>query len=301
MRLLRWLIALAVVAVPLGLWLSRAVPLPEDALTGISGDAARGAPLFAAAGCASCHTAPDAERDGPLVLAGGRRFVSDFGTFVAPNISPDPDHGIGAWSDLDLANAIQRGVSPQGQHYYPAFPYTAYARADIQDVADIIAHLRTLPASDTPSQPQDVTFPFNIRRATGLWKTLYMSTDWVLNDALTDRIVRGRYLVEALGHCGECHTPRGPLGALDTARWLGGAANPVESEGRIPNITPAVLGWSDLDIVDYLATGFTPDFDSAGGEMAAVVRNTAQLTEDDRIAIAAYLLAIPDVTEDGAP
>ena len=196
------------------------------------------------AGCASCHTAPDAEKaDGLPVLAGGQRFETDFGTFVAPNISTDPAHGIGGWSDLELANAIQRGISPEGAHYYPAFPYTAYARAGRQDIADLIAYMRTLPADATPSQPHDIGFPFNIRRSLGGWKRLYARDAWVVTGELDSQVQRGRYLVEALGHCGECHTPRDRFGGPDTARWLAGAPNP-SGEGRIPDITPAALGWS---------------------------------------------------------
>lgn len=271
-------------------------PLPASALQGLTGDAARGATVFAAAGCASCHTAPDGTEagDAPPVLAGGRRFVSDFGTFVAPNVSPDPVHGIGAWTDAQIVNAVMRGVSPDGAHYYPAFPYGAYARAEPQDMLDLVAHLRTLPGSDRPSAPQEVGFPYSIRRAVGGWKRLYLGGDWVLAEAATPQILRGRYLVEALGHCGECHTPRGALGGLRRDAWLAGAPDP-SGEGRIPNITPAALTWSEAEIAAYLQSGFTPSFDTAGGEMAAVVRNTARLQPEDRAAIAAYLKAIPPV------
>ncbi|WP_439155857.1 c-type cytochrome [Yoonia sp.] len=293
MRIWRGLALLLVAGVAGGFVVTRPQPLSDDALSGVNADPDHGAVIFAAAGCASCHRAPDTE-EGPL--AGGRAFTSDFGTFYAPNITPDPIHGIGDWTDLELANAIQRGISPGGAHYYPAFPYTAYARASAQDIGDLIAHLRTLPASATPSQPHDVGFPFNIRRSLGGWKLLFGSDDWVLNGDLTAEVQRGRYLVEALGHCGECHTPRNALGGLNRANWLAGAPNP-SGKGRIPNITPGGLDWSEQDIAIYLASGFTPDFDSAGGEMAEVVLNTAQLTDDDRAAIAAYLKAVPAVAD----
>lgn len=293
MRLLRWAVFLGVVGGAAGLWLSRPQPLEAAVLDGIIGDAAAGAVTFAVAGCASCHVASDAESGVAPVLSGGQRFVTAFGTFVAPNISPDPVHGVGAWSDLEIASAIMTGVSPGGQHYYPAFPYASYARATPQDVADIVAYLRTLLASDVPSADSEVGFPFNIRRGVGLWKALYVAPDWVIAEAATDEIARGRYLVEALGHCAECHTPRDALGGLDTSRWLAGAVAP-DGEGRVPGITPAILDWSERDIAAYLSSGFTPDFDSAGGEMAAVVRNTAQLSDADRLAIAAYLKALPE-------
>ena len=248
--------------------------------------------VFAAAGCASCHTAPDDDdHDRAPVLAGGKRFETQFGTFVAPNISPSAS-GVGNWSDLELATAILNGVSPEGAHYYPAFPYTTYARAETQDVVDLIAYLRTLPEDATPSQGHDVGFPFNIRRSLFGWKVLFASDDWVMADPATDEIARGRYLVEALGHCGECHTPRNALGGMQRNAWLTGAPLP-SGEGRVPGITPAQLGWSEGDIAAYLQSGFTPEFDVVGGEMFDVVQNMAKLDDADRAAIAAYLVALP--------
>ena len=157
---------------------------------------------------------------------------------------------------------------------------------------DLVAHLRTLPPSQVESLPHDVPFPFSIRRGIGLWKRLNLNEDWVVEGDLTAQQQRGRYIAEALSHCGECHTPRGPLGGLDHARWLSGAPNP-SGEGRIPDITPAGLDWSESDIAYYLETGFTPDFDTAGAEMAMVVSELAKLPTEDRAAIAAYLKAVP--------
>lgn len=265
--------------------------LDSSAVAGFVGDASRGEAVFWAGGCASCHMAEGAEGPAQLVLSGGQRFQSDFGTFVAPNISPHPTKGIGGWSLLDLANAMTRGVSPEGAHYYPAFPYTSYVRADLRDIADLKAFLDKLPVSDAASLPHDVGFPFNIRRALGGWKMLFFRSDWVVHGDLGEVETRGRYLAEALGHCGECHTPRNALGGPDLARWLGGAPNPT-GKGRIPNITPGVLDWSEADLVGYFTTGFTPDFDSAGGHMAHVVENLARLPESDRAAIAAYLKVV---------
>lgn len=268
--------------------------LPPGALDGFTGDPARGERVFWAGGCASCHAAEGARDEARLVLSGGRRFPSGFGTFVAPNISPHPEAGIGGWSSDDFANAMVEGVSPGGRHYYPAFPYTAYALADPQDLADLWAFLATLPPDATPSAPHEVRFPFSIRRSVGAWKLLFARSDFVLAEAGTEEIARGRYLAEALGHCGECHTPRNALGGLDTARWLGGAPNP-SGRGTIPNITPGRLTWSQADIAGYLKTGFTPEFDSAGGHMAEVVRNLSHLPDEDLAAIAAYLKAVPAV------
>lgn len=252
------------------------------------GNAEAGERIFWASGCASCHAAPGAQGDAMLQLAGGAELESEFGTFIAPNISTDPRHGIGGWTVGDFANAVKRGVSPGGQHYYPAFPYTSYSRMRDKDVADLFAFMQTLPAVASDAPEHRVSFPFNLRRGLGLWKQLYLNDDPQVEIAdASDQVLAGQYLVEALGHCGECHTPRAITGGLETDRWLGGR----------PNITPGgeIAGWSDDDIAYYLESGFTPDFDSAGGRMAAVVRNMAQLPTEDREAIAAYLKAIPAV------
>ncbi len=256
-------------------------------------DATRGERVFTAGGCASCHAAPGAEGTQKIVLTGGRAFASDFGTFYAPNISFGANSaGIAEWSVLNLADALRQGVSPDGQHYYPAFPYTSYRNMTDQDVADLYAYLQTLPASDAPNRPHDVGFPFNIRRSLGGWKLLFFREGWVAG-ADTPELERGRYLVEALGHCAECHTPRNALGGLDIGNWMAGSKNPA-GNGAIPALTPDRLGWTADDVAYFLETGFTPDFDAVGGEMADVVENTAALTDEDRAAIAAYLLALPD-------
>ncbi|MFN3992297.1 MAG: c-type cytochrome [Tabrizicola flagellatus] len=294
MRILRWLVVLGLIAAGGVYVMARPQPLAAAAVANLTGDAAKGELVFWAAGCASCHMAEGAKGEAQLVLSGGQRFPSDFGTFVAPNISQDPEHGIGTWSLLDLANALKRGVSPEGEHYYPALPYASYAKMQMQDVADLYAFLKTLPADPTPSQPHELAFPFSLRETVGVWKLLFLSEAWALPGNLTPTAARGRYIAEALAHCGECHTPRNLLGGLDTARWLGGAPNP-SGQGRIPNITPGKLGWSASDIVQYLTTGFTPDYDSVGGHMAHVVENMARLPESDRVAVAEYLLAVPTV------
>lgn len=294
MRVLRWVLGIGLIGAAT-LWvLARPDPMTEADVAGLTGDAAKGALVFWAAGCASCHMAAGAKGEAQLVLTGGQRFPSDFGTFVAPNISQDPEQGIGRWTLLDLANAVTRGVSPEGEHLYPALPYASYAKMRLQDVADLHAFLKTLPSDPTPSQPHDIGFPFSLRQTLGVWKLLYLNDDWAVPGSLTPTAERGRYIAEAMAHCGECHTARTLLGGMDTARWLGGAPNP-SSEGRIPNITPAKLGWTAPEIVQYLTTGFTPDFDSVGGLMAHVVENMARLPEADRQAVAEYLLVVPNV------
>ncbi|SET20496.1 c-type cytochrome [Oceanicella actignis] len=278
-------------------WLATAPRRPDPALTaGLQGDAARGALVFRVGGCAACHAAPGAEPAERPVLSGGRRFVTPFGTFTAPNVSPHPEAGIGAWSLQDFAAAMLRGVGRDGRHLYPAFPYVSYARMTPQDVADLWAWMRALPPSDSRPPGHDLPFPFNIRRGLGLWKLLALDPSWVVDVPADDALaMRGRYLVEGPGHCAECHTPRNALGVLDRARWLQGAPNP-DGPGVVPDITPGpkgIGGWSEEDIAWYLESGFTPDYDSVGGSMAEVVRNLSGLPKEDLRAIAAYLKAVP--------
>ena len=288
LRLVRALALLAIIGGAVFWGLTRPETLSPDDLAGLTGSAAKGEPIFWAAGCASCHMAQDATGDAQLVLSGGQKFPSAFGTFLAPNISPDPEQGIGGWDLTAFANAITKGVGPDGQHLYPALPYAAYNKMALQDVADLKSFMDTLPHSATPSQPHDLAFPFTLRRGLGLWKRLFVTTDWVVSGNLTEPQTRGRYIAEAMAHCGECHTPRNPIGGLKRDLWLSGAPDP-SGKGTIPNITPGKLTWSTDEIVEYLTTGFTPEFDSVGGHMVHVVENMARLPETDRQAVAAYL------------
>ncbi|MDQ2065450.1 c-type cytochrome [Xinfangfangia sp. CPCC 101601] len=297
MRLLRNFMILCGISAAGLYWWTLPAPLDASAMAGLTGDATRGEAVFHATGCASCHTAPGASDSDELVLAGGQRFASPFGTFLAPNISQDKAHGIGDWSALDLANALTRGVSRGGEHLYPALPYASYAKLALQDVADLHVYLQSLPADPTPSQPHEIGFPFNIRMALGGWKLLFLSNDWAVAGNLTPTEDRGRYLVEAMGHCGECHTPRNALGGMDRSRWLAGAEDASDPTGvaRVPNITPAKLSWSEDEIAYYMQSGFTPDYDSVGGHMAHVVANFARLPVEDSKAVAAYLKRVPAV------
>jgi mono/diheme cytochrome c family protein len=293
----RWLAGLAaagIAGVGAFLIVTRPAHVDPAEVAALTADPVRGEQVFWAGGCASCHAAADATGDARLILAGGRAFKTDFGTFHAPNISSDPVQGIGGWSVADLASAMLHGTSPDGRHYYPAFPYTSYAHVPLQDVADLRAYLATLPASDAAPVANDVPFPFNFRLLVGGWKFLYADKGWVVADPLTPEETRGRALVEGLGHCSECHTPRDALGGKRTDAWLAGGPNP-DGPGRIPDITPGALTWSEADIAEYLKSGFTPDYDSAGGNMAEVVQNISHLPDADRAAIAAYLKKVPPV------
>jgi mono/diheme cytochrome c family protein len=271
-------------------------------------DPKAGERIFDAGGCASCHAAKGAKGEDRLELGGGLELVTDFGTFRAPNISPDPETGIGGWSGADLVNAMLHGVSPEGVHYYPAFPYSSYARMRVEDVLDLKAFLDTLPPVRNSVADHSLGFPYNIRRGLGLWKQLYLDPSPVValpRDAPAD-VQLGQYLVEGPGHCGECHTGRNAIGGPDRSHWLAGAPNP-EGEGTIPNITsgPGGIGeWSEEDIVYSFESGFLPDFDTYGGSMVAVQENLARLRPEDRAAIAAYLKAappLPDAVPSTAP
>lgn len=283
-----------VVALAAAGWVATAPqPLGADEVARRPGDAARGERIFHVGGCASCHAAKGAKGADRIRLGGGAALVTQFGTFQPPNISPGPD-GIGGWSLADFDNAMRRGISPDGRHYYPAFPYTSYARMTAADVADLHAYLQTLPAVAGKTPENQVGFPFSIRRGIGLWKRFYLASAPVaaLPATASPAARAGQYLVEGPGHCGECHTPRTPFGGTDRTRWLAGAPDP-EGKGKVPGLTTATLEWSAGDIAEYLKTGFTPDYDSVGGSMVEVQANMAELPQADRDAISAYLKAVP--------
>lgn len=260
------------------------------------GSAERGETVFWAGGCSSCHAAKDAEGDEKLALGGGVVLKTEFGDFVVPNISMDSEDGIGAWSAADFANAMLRGVSPDGRHYYPSFPYTSFVRMELEDIADLWAYWQTLPAVEGRTDGHSLVFPYNMRRAIGIWKRAFLSdAPAVALDDPDPKVARGQYLVEGPGHCGECHSPRDAAGAIDLQKWLAGAPNP-DGEGRIPNITGGEGGigsWSASDIAYYLESGFTPDFDSVGGSMVKVQESISRLPSEDLEAIGAYLKAVP--------
>jgi mono/diheme cytochrome c family protein len=254
----------------------------------------RGAYLAAASGCVTCHTDAKAKT---LRFAGGGPLVTPFGTFYAPNITPDPEHGIGGWSDADFVRALGEGISPGGRHYFPVFPYTSYTFMTSDDARAIKAYLFSLAPVARPSRAHDVRFPFNWRFAQTFWKWLFFEPGPPRSEpGRGAEWNRGAYLVRALVHCGECHTPRNVLGGIDGSRWLAGALDGTQGDAT-PNITPdaetGIGGWSAEEIADYLETGMNPDGDFAGSSMADVVEHsTSKLTDADRAAIAAYLRSV---------
>lgn len=267
-------------------------------------DPANGEVMFNAGGCTSCHSVPAGDKcEDPAtkdkrVLGGGRCLKTPFGTFYVPNISPDPETGIGAWSDIEFVNAMQRGISPSGAHYYPSFPYTSYQRMRVEDLLDLKAFIDTLPAVKNRAPDHELALPFRLRRGLGLWKLLYLDGKPFVPDPAKSQILnRGAYLVEGPGHCGECHTPRNALGGKIESKHLAGGPAP-EGDGWIPNITQSKDGladWSETDIVSAFQTGLLPSFDSFGSSMVAVQQNLARLPQADLEAIAAYLKSLPAI------
>jgi mono/diheme cytochrome c family protein len=259
---------------------------------------ANGQTTFNAGGCSSCHAVPG--QPDRLKLGGGLALTSPFGTFYVPNISSDPTDGIGRWTEAQFITAVTEGVSPSGTHYFPAFPYTTYAHARISDVRDLFAYLKTLAPVSGKVRDHDVPFPFNIRRNIGIWKWLFMDGKPFAPDATRPaQWNRGAYLVNSLGHCAECHSPRNFLGGIVASQRFAGGPDP-EGKGWVPNITQkGISDWSEKDIAYFLESGQTPDGDSAGGSMASVIRNMSQLNEADRAAIANYIKSLPPA--DGPP
>jgi len=261
------------------------------------GDAKRGAYLTKAAGCVGCHT--EVKKDA-TPYAGGRALKTPFGTFYGPNITPHPSAGLGRWSEADFVRAMRLGVRPDGEHYFPAFPYPSFTRITDTDLRDLWAYLRTLPPSARPSQAHDLRFPFGWRFLVTGWKWLFFSPGAFSADATrTPLLQRGAYLVEALGHCGECHTARNFLGGPKRDRPLAGAAKGPHGD-RVANLTPAKLKkWSDAELKGFLQTGLTPDGDVAAETMGEVIRNTTgELIPEDLAAVIAYLRSLPAIADE---
>jgi mono/diheme cytochrome c family protein len=297
MRLSRIVMALALLLVA-GAGLFYVLTMPKAAVTGTlpprTADPANGETMFNAGGCASCHATP--KQEDTRRLGGGLALNTAFGRFYAPNLSSDAAHGIGAWPEEAFVNAMLRGIGRNGEHLYPAFPYTSYQRMTLDDVRDLFAFLRTLSPDATPSRPHELSFPFNVRRGLGLWKLLYLDGKMFVPDpSRSAALNRGAYLVEGPSHCAECHSGRNILGGIIPEQRFAGGPHP-EGKGFIPNITPGENGlgaWSEKDIAYLLETGTTPDYDSVGSSMADVVINTGKLPAQDREAMAAYLKTLP--------
>jgi mono/diheme cytochrome c family protein len=275
-------------------WLTIPAVIASNSLPAYTPNPANGLTVLNAGGCSSCHAVPN--QPDRTKLGGGLAIPSPFGTFYAPNISPDPNDGIGRWSEADFVTAVQKGTSPAGAHYFPAFPYPSYQHAKLEDVRDLFAYLKTLPPVTGRVRDHDVPFPFNVRRNVGIWKLLFMDGKPFKPDAARSaQWNRGAYLLNSFGHCAECHSPRNMLGGIIEKQRFAGGPNP-EGEGWVPNITQkGLVEWSVKDIAYFLETGQLPEGDNASGLMARVIRNTSQLSAEDRAAMAEYLKSLPPV------
>jgi len=296
--MLRKLVLLVIVATVIGLAIFWFVTIPgtvpASALGAHRVNPENGREMFYAGGCASCHATPG--QDDKMQLGGGLALQSPFGTFYAPNISPDPKSGIGSWTEEQFVNAVLKGTSPDGSHYFPAFPYTSYHLMSVGDVRDLYAFMKTLPSVQTESRAHDVPFPFSLRRLLGGWKFLFFKDETFKPDpSKSPEWNRGNYLVNGPGHCVECHSPRNVLGGIKSGQRFAGGPNP-EGKGWVPNITQARLkDWSEEDFETLLESGMTPEGDSVGSNMTPVIRNTSQLSPEDRAAMAAYLKSLAPV------
>lgn len=258
---------------------------------------ARGAYIARTSNCISCHTDV---KDGSPLLGGGRPITTKFGIFFTPNITADPITGIGQWNLEDFRNALTQGVSPQEEYYYPVFPYTSFNAMSTTDIEDLWRYLESVPTAKTVNRKHQIKFPFSLSLVPRLWrKTFFRHKPFHFNPKESLRWNRGSYLVEVLGHCHECHSPRNFIGAIIKKEAYSGAKHPTENS-YIPNITPdptsGIGHWDEDDISWFLETGFLPDGDVTTGVMAEIVEtSTSQLTMSDREAIAIFLKSLPPI------
>jgi mono/diheme cytochrome c family protein len=254
-----------------------------------------GRTMFYAGGCASCHATPD--QDDKTKLGGGMALQTVFGTFHPPNISSDPNDGIGRWSEANFVTAMWKGTSPEGEHYYPAFPYTSFQRMTLPDIRDLFGYLKSLPAVQGRAPDHDLPFYLKFRRLVGGWKFLFLHGQPFQPDpGQSPEWNRGAYLVNGPGHCAECHSPRNFLGAIIESQRFAGGPDPEGGENPVPNITPAGIGnYSQAEIERVLETGDTPDGDSVSGAMAKEVGSTSKLSAADRTAMAIYIKSLPPI------
>jgi len=255
---------------------------------------ARGEYVLRISGCSHCHTAEGGER-----LAGGRALVTPFGTFYTPNITSHKTEGIGSWSAEEFQRALHHGVAPDGRDYYPAFPYTSYTRINSEDAQALHAYLLSLPSSTQVNRSHDLAWFLRWRFAARVWKWLFFSAGEFQPDLKQSTTWnRGAYIAQAMAHCGECHTPRNPLGALRTELAYAGNAQGPEDE-LVPNITPhegtGIGNWSRDDLQLFFKFGELPDGEYAAGSMDPVIVGLQQLTPGDLDALIVYLLALAPV------
>jgi mono/diheme cytochrome c family protein len=261
------------------------------------GDVKRGEYLAKAGGCHGCHTETGEKA---VSYAGGRELKTPFGTFYGPNITPHAEAGLGRWSEADFMRALREGVRRDGAHYFPAFPYASFTRITDADVRDLWVYLRSLPPSPRANRPHELRFPFGWRWLVGPWKWLFFAPGPLAPEpGRPAALQRGAYLTIALGHCGECHTPRNFLGGPKRGLFLAGTLEGPEGKAT-PNLTPTRLKpWSDKELSEFLRTGIYSDGDVVGETMGEVIRNTTgQLNAADLAAMVAYLRSLPPLPEE---
>jgi len=261
----------------------------------------RGEYLVRAGGCFSCHTAA-----GGQPLAGGRALATPFGTFYSPNITPDPDTGIGRWTDAQFLRALREGVRPDGANYFPVFPYQSFTGITDSDALAIKAYLFSVSPVRQDNRPHDVAFPFSWRALQTGWKLLFFTPGpFQPAPQRSAAYNRGAYLATALAHCGECHTPRNILGAMRSS--LRFAGTPDGPDGQlVPNITPdpgtGIGKWEKDDVVELLKTGTTPEQSKVKGAMRETIQDGLKyLSDADLEAIADYLFAQPSIVHEVTP
>lgn len=272
-------------------------PIPDASIPQHTADLANGKLLFNAGGCLSCHKpGPDLKDVDAGLPAGGKPLKTPIGTFYPPNLTPDRETGIGAWTDAQFVNAMQRGIAPGGFHLIPAFPYTSYAAMKMTDVLDIRGYLSTLTPVHAPQKPADIPVAFVIRRGLGLWKWIGLDTaEWKPDPAQSESWNRGAYLVNGPGHCQECHTPRTIFMTRDTSKAFAGGPHP-EGTGKVPSLLDLIgrKKFKDAaDLASALEYGETMGYDGlSSGGMGDVQTNLSKLPESDIQAIADYLVTL---------
>jgi mono/diheme cytochrome c family protein len=289
------LVILAVIGAAVFWLVTMPATISASALGAHTPNLENGKTMFYAGGCPACHATPNQEDK--TKMGGGMALKTIFGTFYPPNISSDQKDGIGDWSEANFASAMLKGTAPDGSHYYPVFPYTSYQRMKLDDVRDLFAYLKTLPAVQGKVRDHDLPIHFKWRRTLGGWKFLFLDGKPFTPDASKSaQWNRGAYLVNGPSHCAECHSPRNLLGGIIQSQRFAGGPDPEGGDGWVPNITQAGIGdYSERDIERILESGDQPNGDSIGGAMTPVVGNISQLPAADRAAIAAYVKSLPPV------
>lgn len=270
---------------------------PEESHATEKTDIEKGRYIFKATGGCGCHT--NYENDGAF-LAGGRALPTPFGTFFSTNITPDPETGIGRWNTEDFIKAMTQGVAPDGTHYAPAFPYTAFTQMTPEDLRHLKAYLFSVPPVRQENQPHDLWVSFGERLGFFLWQKLFFTPSSFQKDPQqSEQWNRGAYLSDALAHCGECHTPRNLLGVLKKNKHYAGSKEGPEGEFA-PNITPdeetGIGDWAVVDLTDFLQSGIKPDGDDVQGLMGLVIEHGfTDLTPEDLEAMAVYVKSLPPI------